>query len=113
MKAPDEPEAPLLLEGTRPPMVTGTQTVVESGARSDPLPAADAFAWSLVGLLAFCTLCFLAGALTLRYREKHSPPPDDEDDGEKPVILPRTRNRPPEDESPRQPWERDSDWWKK
>ncbi|WP_038165723.1 hypothetical protein [Verrucomicrobium sp. BvORR106] len=114
MKALDEPETALVFEpeGDPPPAATETQPVVEYGARSDPLPAADALAWSLLGLLAFCALCFLAGALTLRHRERH-PAPSEEDDEDKPVILPRTPKRPPDDESPRQPWERDGDWWKK
>lgn len=114
MKAPDEPDVPLVFEPEEatPPATTETRPVVEYGARSEALPAADALAWSLLGLLAFCALCFVAGALTLRYRERHPALPE-EDDEDKPVILPRTPKRPPDDESPRQPWEREGDWWKK
>lgn len=114
MKTPDESTVPLVFEPeeTTPPAATETRPVVEFGARSEALPAADALAWSLLGLLAFCALCFLAGALTLRYRERH-PTPSEEDEEDKPVILPRNPKRPTDDESPRQPWEREGDWWKK
>lgn len=113
MKTPDQPEIPLVFkpEDESPPATTETHPIAEYGARSEALPAADALAWSLLGLLAFCALCFVAGALTLRYRERHPAPPEEEDE-DKPVILPRTPKPPPDDESPRQSWERDGDWWK-
>lgn len=113
MKTPDQPEplpAPQeihLEEGAR----STAQGIVEHGAGSAIQPAADALAWSLLGLLAFLAVCFVAVILALRRRERLHPM-DVNGDGERPVIQPRRHGQPPED-SPRQPWEREADWWKK
>ncbi len=80
-------------------------------------PAADATALSLLALLAFCTVCFVGGALVLRRREMNATPDDSEEEQPEPSMgrerPESSKNRKTEEERPkREPWERGADWWK-
>jgi hypothetical protein len=80
-------------------------------ATTHAVPAADTAALSLVALLFFCVACFAWGAAILGRRERQlSSAPDERDQ------LPHPAGEPPPPAQPAQPpnpWERDSDWWKK
>jgi hypothetical protein len=89
----------------------GLATLPESEAA-----AADATAWALVGLLVFCTVCFLGGALVLRKREQHtlSEPENDAPPShvQRPESSSQKSEKASEEDPKRQPWERGADWWK-
>jgi hypothetical protein len=74
------------------------------------VPAADTAALSLVALLFFCVACFAWGAAILGRRERQLSAPDERD----PLPHPAGEAHPPAQPAPPpNPWERDSDWWKK
>lgn len=83
---------------------------------SEPTPAADAAAWSLVGLLVFCTLCFLGGAMVLRRREHDTAAQQGADQSvsqvERSEKESTKKSDAPDEDPKRQPWERGADWWK-
>jgi hypothetical protein len=64
-------------------------------------PAADAAAWTLVGLLCFCIACFLVAGIVLR-RQRRRPGLPEEKDAKKAPGGPK-----------REPWQKADDWWKK
>jgi len=85
------------------------------GIRSEASPAADAAAWSLVGLLVFCLTCFALSAIIMRKRAEEveaNPPEEDNSTYALPDNAPSAQKRP--ERLPESPsWERDGDWWKK
>jgi hypothetical protein len=83
-------------------------------SENEAAPAADATAWSLVGLLVFCTVCFLGGALALRKREHDASAAPESEAPPSHVQRPETSQKAENtEEGPkRQPWERGADWWK-
>jgi hypothetical protein len=76
-----------------------------SGAENQPLRAADAAVWSLVGLLFFCIACLIAGACILRKRSLKPSAMEGLKDESETVSLNNT-------ESNRAAWEKPTDWWK-
>ena len=69
--------------------------------------AADAAAWSLVALLAFCVLSLLLGAYVLKRREERQWREDTPGDS---ATAHREAEKP--SSTTDSPWVRDPDWWK-
>lgn len=75
------------------------------GAESEPNPAADATAWSLVFLLVFCLVWIGTTAFFIarRLRKKKAPPDDRKADVETHAGSAERRAE----------WQKPDDWWKK
>lgn len=98
------------------PLVSPALAAYEGGASTEALPAADALAWSLLGLLLFCAVCFLISAwiLKTRWEQVQSNLPEDHPGkDESPAVSPQSGGSPDEDAPAAKPWERDPNWWKK
>lgn len=86
----------------RVPTRTGLAMVGKDFGTSTDSPAADAAAWSLVGLLFFCIACFIfAGLFLKKQRPKPGPPRK---------TLSTTDKDSREDTAP---WQKPDDWWKR
>src|SRR5688572_8466971 len=81
-------------------------------ATAHAVPAADTAALSLVALLFFCVACFVWGAAILGRRERKVIDSAQATSGD----LPQHAGEAPPPHGtptpPRNPWEREPDWWK-
>ena len=73
------------------------------GAETEPTPAADAAAWTLIALLVFCVVWIAATVLIIKRRLGKQEPPEDFQD----VVKTQ-----PESQEPRAAWQKPEDWWK-
>ncbi len=73
------------------------------GAETEPTPAADAAALSLIGLLIFCVVWIAAAAFVIKRRLRKQIPPEG---------LKANGKIHPEAPEPHPAWQKPGDWWK-